>query len=264
MAICRDTFTRFMNSAGYNVVRHPREGIRPLDLIGLQRGSVHQLGRIDQLVRNPNGPLPQPLEGEQATDINGASTSSMRTAIGVKLLAAVLKAQGSDLGVLAKYRSARKLKFTFTDVLIDRVQPLDISNLLRHGEPDADSPLIDQYVAGNGRLFVISRVARSNKLTVTSEGEGGGGLELDVPTIQGIVSGGVTVSTEFGNSATLSYTGSKQLVFGFECFEIGVEDGDLTMTSARAGVIALNNEGKITKGASTILEPDNLVDFSES
>lgn len=263
MAICRDKFTRFMNSAGYNVVRHPREGIRPLDLIGLQRGSVRQLGRIDQLVRNPNGPLPQVIVGEQATDINGASTSSMQTAIGVKLLAAVLKAQGSDLGVTAKYRSARKLRFTFTDVLIDRVQPLDISNLLRHGEPDADSPLIDEYVAGNGRLFVISRIARSNKLTVTSEHAGGGGLELDVPTIQGIVSGGVTVSAEFGDSATLSYTGARQLVFGFECFEIGVEDGDLTMTSARAGVVAMDEKGRINRGAPTILDPDNLVEFSD-
>lgn len=263
MGICRDKFTRHMNDLGYNVVRHPREGIRPLDLIGKQKNSVRHLGRIDKLVRTPHGALPAIITDEQAADINGSSTASMRLAIGARLLSGVLAAQGGNPHVTAKYHSAKKLRFSFTNVLIDRVLPLDVSDLLRNGDVDEDDKILEQYVAGNGSLFVITRVAKSNRLTVSTETATGGALALDVPAIQGVVSGDIDVSADATSASTISYTGKKQLVFGFECFEIGVENGDLTITMARTGSVAMDAAAPADP-LPTLLEFDNLLDLEDA
>ncbi len=58
MGICKDESTAYLQRLGYNVVRHPQEGIKPPHLIGRQRGTTSFLGSLDQLITNPSGSFP--------------------------------------------------------------------------------------------------------------------------------------------------------------------------------------------------------------
>ena len=263
MGICTDKSTTYLRRLGYNVVRHPREGVRPLDLIGRQRDSVTYLGSIDKLITTPPGPLPEIKTDNAAAGISGQSSSKLALAVGLNVLGAVLSAFGAGVGATAKYKNAKTIQFIFGDVLTDYAVPLDIGNFLKNGEVDGENPILNQYVMGNGRLYVLTRTIKTNKFTVKAEGSGGAEVALDVPAIKEMLGGRVQVSAESDSAGTVTYEGEKYLTFGFECFEVGVAEGTLTMMSATAGSVALSNEpGATTPRADPILlDPVGLLDL---
>lgn len=261
MGICTDKSTTYLRRLGYNVVRHPREGVRPLDLIGRQRDSVTYLGSIEKLITTPPGPLPRMKTDHAAAGISGQSSSKLSLAVGLNVLCAVLSAFGAGAGATAKYKDAKTIQFIFGDVLTDHVAPLDIGNFLKNGEVDDENPILNQYVMGNGRLYVLTRTIKTNKFTVKAEGSGGAEVRLDVPAIQQILDGHVRVSTESDSGGTVTYEGTKNLTFGFECFEVGVEEGTLTMMSAKAGSIALSGATGAASAEPIILDPVGLLDL---
>jgi hypothetical protein len=71
VGICNDQSTTYLKRLGYNVVRHPREGIAPLDLVGRQGKVTAWLGSIGGLITLPAGPPPTAEHDLTATDING-------------------------------------------------------------------------------------------------------------------------------------------------------------------------------------------------
>jgi hypothetical protein len=260
MGICTDSATTYLRRLGYNAVRHPREGIQPLDLIGKQDGEIKYLGGLDQLITNAPGPLPTITRDQVAADIQGQTSSKLDLAIGLTVLQSVLASLGGNVGVKAGYKSTRTIQFVFSKVLTDSVRPLDVGRYLKAGVVDEDNLILQQYVLGNGHLFVLTRTVKTNKFTVQAESAKGVPASLDVPAIQGVASGNLTIDTSANAGGTVSYEGAKNLVFGFECFEVGVVDGMLSLTSAKSGAVALSDDAPHAV-ASSLLSDGALVDL---
>lgn len=261
MGICRDKATTYLMRFGYNVVRHPRVNVRPLMLIGRQRRTPELLGSLAQLIKNP-GPLPAITPDQVAAGISGQETSKLDASVGVHVLGNILGAMGGKAAVKGHYGSAKTLQFTFPEVTMDSVDALEVSSFLRKAEVDRDSPLIEQYVLGRGNLYVITAVVRAQKFLVSAEAHSGGGVDVDVPAIQGVVGGDVAVAAATTRAGAVSYEGKERLTFGFKCFEIGVEEGVITMLNARPGSLALALDADEVS-TSAILDPDTLLDFDD-
>lgn len=262
MGICTDKSTTYLKQLGYNVVRHPREGIRPLDLIGRQHGEVIYLGRLDKLLTTPDGALPPIRSNQEAADIVGQSSSKLPLAIGLNVLNAVLSALGTGAGVKAAYNQAKSIQFVFGRVLFDSAAPLEIGSYLKRGEIDVDNPILNQYVMGNGNLYVITDVIKTNKFTVKAEDSSGAELKLDVPALKELVGIDVEVSHEAGSSGAISYEGKKMLTFGFKCIQIGWTDEGMKMVSVKAGSVAMAaGDTGAAPVQPSILEPLGLLDI---
>src|SRR5262245_38431634 len=109
MGICRDDSTAYLQRLGYNVVRHPQEGINPLHLVGRQGGATSFLGSLDKLITNPPGPLPSIEMNLVAADVNGKRSSKLKLAVGANILGSVIGAMGGNLGVDTSYTNARTI-----------------------------------------------------------------------------------------------------------------------------------------------------------
>lgn len=261
MGICTDSATTYLRRLGYNVVRHPREGIQPLDLIGKQDGEVKYLGGLDQLITHPPGRLPGITRDQVAADVQGQTSSKLNLTIGVSVLQSVISSLGGNLGVKAGYQRARTLQFAFSTVLSDSVRPLDLGNYLKAGEVDEANLILEQYVLGRGRLFVLTRTVKTNRLTVQAESSSGAPATLDVPAISGVASGSLKIDVAEQAMGRVSYEGGVFLVFGFECFEVGVVDGVLALTSAKSGSVAMT-DATPTAVPPSIIDDGSLVDFA--
>lgn len=259
MGICSDQATTYLRRLGYNVVRHPREGINPLDIIGIQKGETLQLGTIDQLIAERPTALPAIKRDEVAGDIQGQASSKLNAAIGLNLLKAALSALGGTVGVNIGYQNAKTIQFVFERVVSDSVEPLAVGNYLKAATVDVDNVLLKNYVLGNGKLFLITRTAKTDKFTVKADASNQSSPALDVPVINGVASGSLKVSTAEADASTVSYEGAKKLVFGFQCFEIGVADGILTLVAARAGATAL--EMTAVQQSPAIIDEGSLLDL---
>ena len=239
MGLCKDAAATYLQDLGYNVVRHPREGIAPLQLLGAQNGETHYLGGIEQLLTHASGELPGVAKDEVTVGIHGQKSSKIDAAIGINILQSALSALGGKLGISAGFKKMRTLQFVFDQVLSDSIKPLTLGTYLRGGIVDADNPVLNQYVLGNGRVFVITRTVKTNKFTVIAESSKDAAASLDVPAIQEIVSGSVKVTAASEDARTVAFEGSKCVVFGFQCFEIGVGDGALSLVQLKSGSIAM-------------------------
>ena len=260
MGLCKDEATTYLKGLGYNVIRVPQQGIEPLQLIGRQKGMIAILGPLNLLVNNPPAELPVITRDQLATDINGRSSSRFSIGLGANILGNIIGAMGGNLGVNVNYTNAKSIQLIFQDVLADSTVPLEVGNYLSACDVDARNLILKEYVLGNGELYLITKTIKSDKIVVTYEQEGGTGAKVDVPVLQEIVGGNVSVNTARGVASTINYKGKEKLPFGFQCFEVGVLNGDLSLVGLKAGNMFLG-VSEDDADASIQLAPNGLLDI---
>jgi len=257
---CNDKSMTALAGLGYNVVRHPSANFRPMLLIGKQSGEFLQLGSLNQLITNPPGPLPTITTGEEGAGISGQSSSKLDLGIGANILGSLIGAMGGNLGINVSYTDARRIEFKYTDVTLDSVVPLDVGAYLRDGAVDAGNLILEQYVLGNGELYIVTKVARSNKFTVSYERKNSTGAKVDVPALQALASANVKVSADAQNSYVITFVGSTTLGFAFQAVQVGVFNGELSLTSVKAGAVTAAAGADLSKPL-PIAPPNALLDL---
>jgi hypothetical protein len=236
--LCTDKSTTFLRGLGYNVVRHPAADLVPLSLIGRQNNETIRLGPLNLLIKNPPGPLPQVTADTPAADINGQVSAKIDIGIGASILGTLIGAMGGAIGVNVSYTNAQKVQFSYLDVLTDAVVPLAVGSYLKNGDVDAGNLILEQYVMGNGELFLVTKIAKSHRFTVKYEKRNETAASVDLPALQALASASVKVTVSGDSNATVTFEGKTPLAFGFQCFRVGVVDGVLSLTTVQAGAIA--------------------------
>lgn len=233
MAGCKDPSLTFLNSAGYNVVRLPRVGIEPLDILGKDK-SLERLGRVDQMWSS-TGALPTVNGPNDAAAVNGKKSSEMKLSIGLKLLSTALGAMGAAVPELNfAYSKAKNVTFAFTEVKTVGVDPLAVGQYLTAGDLASNNPFVRHYFEDEDcSAFIITEVLKSRSITVTATGDSGVEVGVDVPAIQQAVGVKVGVKTASAANSTLTYTGNELLAFGFKCFGIAFVNGRWEVFSAK-------------------------------
>lgn len=265
MGICKDPATTYLQRLGFNVIRHPDAGLAPMKLVGRRAGETRLLGDLQQLIEETEQRLPEWKKDIEAAEISGQSTSSLKASLGIQILGDLIGALGGNIGVKAAYEQAKRVTFTFGDVVKDRVMPLDVGQYLCDAEIDFGNKVLREYVLGSGQLFVITEIVKSKSFTVEASSKSGGSLELEVPVVNDLVGAEVEVSGEAETSSKITYDGKDRLPFGFQVFEIGVDNGDLRVFSAAAGSVPMSvDPAKAAPDLNpTLLAEDQLIEFTD-
>jgi len=240
MAICRDQSLLYLRDIGYNVIRHPRTGINPLDLVGVQQGEALHLGRLSQLVTSATAGYPPVATGGVATDIEGQSSSRMKIGIGVSLLGTLVGAMGGTIGANVDYTDARQISFQYTDVEADTAEPLAIGSYLAAADVAVGNPILREYVLGNGDLFVIYHVVRSDHLDVSFERSAGVRAGVNADKLLAATGGKVAIDTANAETGRIRFAGQAKLAFGFKCLRIILDEGELRLVGSKPGSLALD------------------------
>jgi hypothetical protein len=220
MAKKKDPSITFLNRFGYNVVKLPRVGIEPLDLIGRDE-TTQWLGPLASVWKS-SVPAPPPSAPRPAAPVNGQKTDQLQVTFGLKILANALAAFGATVPALdAAYTRARKVQFSYSNVTSTVVAPLDAGNYLAAGTLNTANPVVSHYLTGEeAQAFLVVDVLKSDSLTVAASDEHGGEIGLDVPAIQGLVGAKVKVTPSSAASSTLTFKGPTPVTFGFIVNEI--------------------------------------------
>lgn len=234
---CVDKSLTYLAGLGYNVIRYPSADFAPLKLLGKQNGEFQVLGGLNQLTAQSTEHLPLVERDESAADINGQSSSSLKIGIGANILSGLIGAMGGTLSASLHYTNATNIEFQYLEVKIDSIMPLDAGNYLRGAHVDSANPVLNQYVLGNGDLFLITRIAKSQKFSVKYTKNGGVDADVGIPVIDEIASGKISVTKDATSTSTLTFQGPVALPFAFQCFHIGLENGKLDMVIEKAGKV---------------------------
>ena len=175
----KDPSVTYLNKLGYNVVKLPRTGIEPMDVIGRDR-TMQWLGPIDSIWSSALS-KPQPKPPKPAAAVNGQKTDALDLSIGLSVLGNTLAAFGVSVPSLdVAYKSAHAVQFSYSNVTITDVAPFDAGSYLAKGELRSDNPAVKNYfLSGQATAYLITQVLKSNSLTVTATDSHGTAVSVD-------------------------------------------------------------------------------------
>ena len=248
----KDPSVTFLNKFGYNVVKLPRIGIEPLDLIGIDE-TTQWLGPLSAVWKSAV-PVPEPSPPRRAAPVNGQKTDQLDLSFGLKILGNSLAAFGASVPSLdVAYRRARKIQFGYTNVTSTVVAPLEAGNYLAGGTLNTDNPVVKHYfMEPDSQAFVILDVLKSDSFTVIATDEHGTEVGVDVPAIQGVVGAGVKVTPGGASNSTITFSGPEPVTFGFIVDEIQFEGGKWSLSGAAPdGALAFATGAPSGQGTAT-------------
>lgn len=259
--MCRDKALTYLNGFGYNVVRVPQEGLDPLALIGRHGDAVARLGGLHDFVDSLRDE-PVVEVGLRAAALEGKQTGKLSFDAGLSILEGFVSAMGGRLGVSGGLVRSSSLQFSFPEVLIDRATPAAIGEYLV-GATLRHNPLWQPYLSGKGTLTIVTEVIKCRRFTLTLDSSSSGSEAVDLPELQKLVSGKVSVSHGGGSGATLSFAGDTLLTFGFKCFKLEYGRDGFQFEGIRAShdtAFALSPDGGAPDGT---LDPAHLFEESD-
>ncbi len=230
----KDPSITFLNKWGFNVVKLPRAGIEPLDVVGRDR-VTQWLGPIETIWTSKS-PVPVPGPPRPAATVNGQKTDSLDTSLGLSVLANALAAFGASMPSLdVAYQKASQVQFAYTDVTQTMVSPLDAGNYLAAGDLRTDNPAVKNYfLNAKCASFLITSVLKSASITVSATDQHGTSVGVDVPAISGLVGAKVAVKPSGAANSALTFTGQEPVTFGFVVQQISYADGVWSLRDAPA------------------------------
>ena len=218
----RDPSVTYLNKLGYNVVKLPRTGIEPMDVIGRDQ-TMQWLGPIDSIWSSAV-PKPQPGPPKPASAVNGQKTDALDLSVGLSILGNTLAAFGVSVPSLdVAYKSAHAVQFSYNNVTIVQVAPFAAGNYLAKGELQSDNPAVKNYfLSGEAKAYLITQVLKSNSLTVTATDSHGTSVGVDLSAFQGL-DAKIGVKPSSASNSTISFTGPEAITFGFAVQQIARE-----------------------------------------
>jgi hypothetical protein len=235
----KDPSMTYLNKLGYNVVRLPRTGIEPMDVIGRDE-TMQWLGSIDTIWTSAI-PKPQPGPPKPASAVNGQRSDALDLSVGLGILSNTLAAFGASAPSLdVAYKSAHSVQFSYSNVTIVSVAPFVAGSYLAKGDLQSDNPAVRNYfLSGKATAYLIVEVLKSNSITVTATDSHGVAVGVDLPAIEGIVDAKIGVKPSNAANSTVTFTGPEAVTFGFAVQQIArVGDAWTLHGAAPSGDIA--------------------------
>ncbi|RWX13619.1 hypothetical protein EHI42_19685 [Rhizobium hidalgonense] len=235
MGICTDNALTYLNDIGYNVVRVPRRGINPLDVLGRDGKSLERLGNLPQIWKSSEV-IPQERSPEFAAAITGQKTNEMSISVGLKLLSGILGSLGAATPKLDfAFANANSVQFTFGDVTSRGVDAFSVGSYLGHGDLTGDGPIFERYFENDdAQTYIITEVLEAKSISVAAKDRRDGKIDIELPVIEQAVGAAIDVSSTSESSGGVTFSGTTPVVFGFKAFNIGF-DGKWRMSGAAPG-----------------------------
>jgi hypothetical protein len=196
MAKQKDPSVQGLNDLGYNVVRIPRPEIAALTLLGknTETGKLTEFGTLDEYwttdAKPPKWGFPVP-----AASVNGQKTNSLELGFGLSILKGVLGVFGaSSPAIDLSHTKATGVQFIYTGVTMVSISQEGLGDYMESGTLKVSNPSTQLYITAlDAELYILTDLLRATSITVSATDAGGNGVKLDLPEINGVVGGNVSV-----------------------------------------------------------------------
>lgn len=220
MALCNDPAVSYLRSLNYNVLRHPRADLAPLDVLGRTGGAAERLGPLD-MVWKSSQPKPKP-KTVAAANVKAQSTGSLKGSLGVKVLDGLLSGFGvGSIGGKFSLSGSKGMRFHFEKPLVLVVDLFAIGKYLSEGDLDDRNPAVERYFYDDSaEVFIVTEVLRTNQLTIEFDSASSGSAAADVTALQGLLKPQLDVARDKTRSAAITIATREPLAFGFKAYAI--------------------------------------------
>jgi hypothetical protein len=263
MGLCKDPITKALNERGYNLVKLPRVGIEPMDVLGRENATLEKLGSIAE-VWTSTGTVPSISAPSPVSGVTGEKSSDLDLGIGLKLLANALAGLGGGISLPSlnvAFKRAKKVQFQFVNVESTSITPFALGKFLAGGTLDLSNPFAAHYF-GNDETqeYIIFDVLKSDSLSVTAKTDSGTEVSADVGVLSGALNANVSVKAGGSTSSEITFKGTVKATFAFKLFEVSFENGKWVPRGVGASdELSFDLADEDGSGGSVVLAPGGMV-----
>ena len=253
----KDPSVQGLNDLGYNVIRIPRPEIKPLTLLGknTETGKLTEFGTLDEYWKTDAKPLKWGFP-VAAASVNGKKTDSLELGFGLDILKGVLGVFGaSSPSINLSHTKATGVQFVYAGVTMVSVSQEGLGDYLESGVLKVSNPSTQLYITPeNAEVYVLTDLLRATSITVSATDAGGNGVKLDLPEINGVVGGNVTVKPSDATETAVTFASDAAnpvpACFGFKALALkwsptaGAAPGTGTWSFGHAGNISFGVAGQ--------------------
>ena len=239
MLACTDPTITYLAEYGFNVIRLPRSGLRPADVLVGKGPRLEHLGDMSRVWRSARA-VPPPRTPVPATMLKGRSTEAFSANIGISLLTQLLSAVGvSPPKLEAALSSVDNVSFGFGAPVIWGIDILEMGEYLERGKLLDNNPIVEQYFGDNmPPVHLITDLLLSSTMTVEASRRSGGTLGLDLAALQEAVETKVELQRLSEATSIVTFQAEQKLAFGFRAIKLGRREGRWAMEGfARPGSV---------------------------
>jgi hypothetical protein len=202
-----------------NVVRAPRTGIAPLDVLAVAGRRVEARGRLPMLLDGARPDLPRPVSSDVA-DLRGERSAALDLEFGADLTATFLAALGLPApganAVITLWDGARRVAFEVRGVTERRVDVAGLGRALTGCRVARNAATEVFFSEPKAQMLVITRTLSSARFAVHAAGRKGQSVKIAVDGLAQLfgeahAAGGWSVEGE----STIAFHGPRPATFAF-------------------------------------------------
>ncbi len=257
----KDELVQVFREYGYCLVRLPRTGVQPLQLLARNRdGSYALMGAVGRLFQaHPDYPEPSlPPEKPAPSQILGRESTKLKRSIGLELLGNFTEALGlGDASADIENERVDKISFELHQVKVQEIDFFDLDRFLNRAELDSAAKDSVQKVK-NGDLYIISAILKAKAFSIKTYDENEKAIKAIVQDNHEIIGIKGEIGTNQENEHNITYTGEQELIFAFKAAQIKYENSTFRTVEADRGT--LKSEEKIP--VDLLATEDNFVELA--
>lgn len=226
MRLCQDPVVKKLRQIfEANILKVPEERFQPLVTILRIDGKNSWWGKLPNMVDGDLLDLYEMIENSSMADISGKVSKSTDVAVGIEILEGFLKGFSlPSASIAAHFQDASKVAFSFKNVVREYFAPANLVEYLNGTPLDTNRSDTKQIIDGETELFVIDSIITSSDFSIHVTEATGGGMDLDIPTIEALVTeGNAAMSVKKESDTAISFKGDKALTFAFTCLRCDVD-----------------------------------------
>ena len=212
-----------------NLVRIPKESVKPYTVVGLRNNQLHELGDIKGLFKETieDSSLLTVKSEKLHEELSGKRTGSMDASFGVSILEGFAKGFGipaTELG--AFFKRSKNISFSFDGIRSQYLDRLKLGSFLSRKELDIDNPYLRPYLEDPKlRLFIVVRTYQGKSFNVHHDNLDNTGLNVDVDSLEEILGkADVKVDLKRNNEGAFIFDGTKYKTFAFQAVELEIDE----------------------------------------
>ena len=222
---CTDPVVDYLARFGFNVIRLPRAGLAPGDVLAGKGPGLEHVGPIGGAWKSRRA-MPKPLDPVPATMLEGRGTAEFDAGVGLSLLEQLLSPLGVSAPKLkAGLGSARSLSFGFVQPRIWGLELIALGDYLASGSLQDSNPVVAGFFKSDVPIHIITDLLTSSSMEVTVTKNSHAGGDVDLKMLQQAVTGEVSLSSKNADTTTIRFEGKDRLAFGFRAIKALVKDG---------------------------------------
>jgi len=237
---CKDPLITYLKSIGYLAVRHPRAGLGPMEFLSRQGSELSAMGGAEDVFVIPSSvELPEIEVDTPAAYLEGKASGKLGASAGVSLLGSIVGALGGGtLGLKASFAKAADVVFHFPEVLVDSVAPAAVARFLSTAGVRPSSAATAGFLEDDD-VYVVTDTAKAKVFVIETFDERGAAIDVDVPTIKGVVGGELGVEGKGTRGSKIAFEGKIPLVFAFQAIQLVYTNGRFeSWKTVAAGTLA--------------------------